>query len=209
VFDATDRRTYEQELLAARRRAEDAIRAERAARELAEQAGRTKDEFFAMISHELRTPLNAILGWTQILQGDPELSDDVRDGLAIVERNARVQGQLVEDLLDMSRIISGKMRLGVQSVAPSGVIEATLDTARPAADARGLRLQSVLDPGVTVSGDPGRLQQVFWNLLTNAIKFTPKGGTVRVVMQRVNSHAETSLTLRESSRITKYNRSIE
>jgi PAS domain S-box-containing protein len=193
VTDATDRRQYEQELLLARRRAEEATAAQRAARELAEEASRTKDEFLAMVSHELRTPLNAIVGWTQILQSEGELSEDQREGLSVIERNALVQAQLIEDLLDMGRIMSGKMRLDVQNVILSAMIEAALDTARPAAHARGVRLQNVLDPTVIVAGDPGRLQQVFWNLLINAIKFTPKGGSVRVIMQRVNSHVEISV----------------
>ena len=193
VFDATDRRQYERELLLARRRAEDATAAERVAREQAERASRVKDEFLAMISHELRTPLNAILGWTQILQTDGGLTDDQRDGLSVIDRNARVQAQLVDDLLDMSRIVSGKMRLNVQRVNLAEAVDAALATARPAADARNIRLQRVLDPAVVVSGDPGRLQQVFWNLLSNAIKFTPKGGFVRIVMERVNSHVEVSV----------------
>jgi PAS domain S-box-containing protein len=190
IFDATDRRTYEHELLLARRRAEEAAEAERKAKRLAENAGRTKDEFLAMVSHELRTPLNAILGWTQILQADGGLTEDQREGLSVIERNAQVQAELINDLLDMSRIIAGKMRLNVQQVHVAEVIEAAIDTARPAADAKGIRLQKVLDPQVIVSGDPGRLQQIFWNLLTNAIKFTPRGGFVRVIMQRINSHVE-------------------
>lgn len=194
VFDATDRRKYEQELLLARRRAEEATEAERKARQLAETAARSKDEFLAMVSHELRTPLNAILGWTQILKQEAGISADQRDGLSVIERNAQVQADLIGDLLDMSRIIAGKMRLDVQEVALAGVIEAAIDTARPAADAKGLRLQKVLDPTVIVAGDPGRLQQVFWNLLINAVKFTPKRGFVRAIMQRVNSHVEVSVT---------------
>lgn len=190
VFDATDRRRYEQELLLARRRAEEAIEAERAAKEKAERAIRTKDDFLAMISHELRTPLNAILGWTQILRIEGGISEDQQEGLAVIERNAQVQMELISDLLDMSRIASGKMRLNVQDVHLSEIIEAALNTARPAADAKGISLQRTIDPAVVVAGDPGRLQQVFWNLLTNAIKFTPKGGWVRVVMQRIDSHVE-------------------
>jgi len=193
LFDATDRRTYERELLLARRKAEQLAEAERAAREQAERAGRVKDEFLTLISHELRTPLNAILGWTQMLQRDQSLSEDQREGLRVIERNARIQTQLVSDLLDMGRIDSGKMRLDVQQVELADAIEAAIETARPAADAKGVRLQKVLDSGVVVSGDPGRLQQIFWNLLSNAIKFTPKGGFVRVVMERVNSHVEVSV----------------
>ncbi len=193
VFDATDRRQYEHELLLARRRAEQAVDAERVAKEQAVAAGRIKDEFLAMVSHELRTPLNAILGWTQILQREGQLTDDQREGLQIIERNARVQSELIGDLLDMSRIMAGKMRLNVQQVNLEEVVSAAIDTIRPAADARGVRIQKVMDPTVIVSGDPGRLQQVFWNLLTNAVKFTPNGGFVRVLMQRINSHVEVSV----------------
>ena len=193
VFDATDRRRYERELLLAQRRAEQATETERNAREQAERAGRVKDEFLALVSHELRTPLNAILGWANLLSLEPGATEEVKEGLAVIERNTRVQVQLVDDLLDMSRITSGKMRLDVQRVELGAVLEEALQTAQPAADARGVRLQKVLDPAVVVSGDPGRLQQVFWNLLSNAVKFTPKGGFVRVVMGRVNSHVEVSV----------------
>jgi CheY-like chemotaxis protein len=121
------------------------------------------------------------------------MSDDLQEGLSTIERNAQIQAALIGDLLDMSRIITGKMRLDVQMVNLADVLEAALATARPAADAKGLRLQKVLDPAIFVAGDPGRLQQVFWNLLINAVKFTPRGGFVRVVMQRVNSHIEVHL----------------
>jgi PAS domain S-box-containing protein len=170
-----------------------AAEAERAARGEAERTNRLKDEFLATVSHELRTPLNAILGWTQVLQSIPTDDPDVAEGLEIIERNTRVQSQLVDDLLDMGRIMSGKIRLDVQPVDLAGVVDGAIETARPAIDARGIRLQKVLDPGVTISGDPGRLQQVFWNLLSNAAKFTPKGGLIRVVMQRVNSHVEVAV----------------
>lgn len=193
VLDATDRRQYEQELLKARRKAEEAVEAERTAKEQAEAAGRVKDEFLAMVSHELRTPLNAILGWTQILRGEAGLSDDQREGLEVIERNARVQSELIGDLVDMSRIMSGKMRLDVQQVTLSDPINGAIDTIKQAAAAKNIRIQKVVDPAIVVSGDPGRLQQVFWNLLANAVKFTPKNGFVRVVMQRVNSHVEVSV----------------
>ena len=194
VFDASGRRQYERELLLARRRADEATQVERAAREEAERAGRVKDEFLAMVSHELRTPLTAILGWVQLLEGEPGVTEEIREGLGVIARNTRVQVQLVDDLLDMGRIASGKMRLDVQRVDLAAVVEGALETARPAAEAKGLRLQRVLDPTAFVSGDPGRLQQVFWNLLSNAVKFTPKGGFVRVVMQRINSHVEVSVS---------------
>ena len=190
VFDATDRRQYERELLIARRRAERAVETEQEARKQAEQAGRVKDEFLALVSHELRTPLNAILGWVELLREGRQQDDELQEGLSVVERNTRIQVQLVDDLLDMGRVMSGKLRLDVQPVELSAVIESALETARPAAEAKSVRLQKVLDPALVVSGDPGRLQQVFWNLLTNAIKFTPRGGWIRVVTERVNSHVE-------------------
>ena len=168
---------------------------ERAARNDAERASGMKDEFLATLSHELRTPLNAILGWAQILQSGTSDAEDLRQGLDTIARNARAQTQIIEDLLDMSRIISGKVRLDVQRVDLAAVVQAAVDTLRPAAEAKGVRLQVVLDPHAgPVSGDPSRLQQVFWNLLTNAVKFTPRGGRVQVVLERVNSHLEVSVT---------------
>jgi PAS domain S-box-containing protein len=173
------------------------LQAERAARAEAERVGQMKDEFLATLSHELRTPLNAILGWAQILQkGDaPTNPSDVRDGLAVIERNARAQRQIIEDLLDMSRIVSGRVRLDVTRVDLGSVIAAAVDTVRPAADAKSVRVASVLDPlAGPVSGDADRLQQVFWNLLSNAVKFTPRGGRVQVVLERVNSHLEVAIS---------------
>jgi signal transduction histidine kinase/CheY-like chemotaxis protein len=168
--------------------------AERNARAEAERAGRMKDEFLATLSHELRTPLNAILGWAQILKAAPPSPEDVTEGVDIIERNARAQTQIIEDLLDMSRIISGKIRLDVQRVDVAEVVRAAVDTVKPAANAKGISMRAVLDSVVlSVSGDPNRLQQVFWNLLTNAVKFTPKGGRVQVLLERVNSHLEISI----------------
>jgi PAS domain S-box-containing protein len=163
------------------------------ARADAERASRMKDEFLATLSHELRTPLNAILGWSQILKMRPELPpDEIARGIAVIERNARAQGRIIEDLLDMSAILSGKVRLDVQRIDLAEIVQAAVETIRPAADAKQIRLQSILDPlvGVTVSGDASRLQQVLWNLLSNAVKFTPKEGRVQVVLERVNSHVE-------------------
>jgi PAS domain S-box-containing protein len=190
VFDATDRRNYERELLRARREAERATEIEREAREEAERANRAKDDLLALVSHELKTPLSAIAGWSQVLRRKVAGNKELEDGLSVIDRNARLQATLVDDLLDMSRLAAGKMRLDVQSVDLAAVVEASLDTVQPAAQARSIRLQSVLDPIVRVSGDPGRLQQVMWNILSNAVKFTPRGGFVRVVMERVNSHVE-------------------
>jgi PAS domain S-box-containing protein len=168
---------------------------ERAARAEAERASTMKDEFLATLSHELRTPLNAILGWAQILARGTRDAEDLADGLRTIERNARAQTQIIEDLLDMSRIISGKVRLDVQRVDLAGVVREAVATAKPSAEAKGIRLQAVLDPRAgPVSGDPARLQQVMWNLLTNAVKFTPKGGRVQVLLERVNSHFEVSVS---------------
>ncbi|MEZ0267075.1 MAG: ATP-binding protein, partial [Phycisphaerae bacterium] len=172
---------------------------ERAARAEAERAGRMKDEFLATLSHELRTPLNAILGWAQILRADTDgtapPADDLHQGLEVIERNARAQTRIIDDLLDMSRIIAGKVRLDVQPVALPPVIEAAVDTVRPAADAKGVRVHVALDPlAGHVSGDPGRLQQVFWNLLANSVKHTDRGGRVDVALARAGSHLEVSVT---------------
>ena len=170
------------------------LESERAARTEAERTSRLKDEFLATLSHELRTPLNAILGWTQVLRDGHADAEDLAHGLGTIERNARAQTQIIEDLLEMSRIISGKVRLDVQRIDLAPVVQASIDTVLPAAEAKGVRLQVVLDPAARpVSGDPSRLQQVFWNLLSNAIKFTPRGGRVQVVLERVNSHLEVSV----------------
>ena len=164
---------------------------EQNARAEAERLNRLKDEFLSTVSHELRTPLNAILGWSQVLRTN--MADEARMNRALetIERNARSQAQLIDDLLDISRIITGKIRLNVQTVELSPVIEAAIDTVRPAADAKAIRLRSVLDPAAgPILGDAERLQQIVWNLLSNAIKFTPKRGRVQVYLQRINSHIE-------------------
>ncbi len=187
AVDVTDR-------VLARQAAERADAQVRAALAEAEQAGRMKDDFLATLSHELRTPLNAIVGWTQILKGPGNGPEDYAEGLAVIDRNARAQTQIIEDILDMSRIVSGKLRLDVQRVDLANLVRAGADTVRPAADAKGIRLQLVLDPAAgPVTGDPNRLHQVFWNLLSNAVKFTPKGGRVQVLLERVNSHVEMSV----------------
>ncbi|MEO8464707.1 MAG: ATP-binding protein [Gammaproteobacteria bacterium] len=194
IFDATERWRFEQELLKAKRLAEQSTRTERSARKLVEQASRIKDDFLAMVSHDLRTPLSAILGWTHVLRQQTAGNADAAHGLNVIERNTQVQVQLVDDLLDMARIISGKLRLDVQRVDLATTIEHAIETTRLAAEARHIRIQSILDPSVSVVGDPGRLQQVFWNLLTNAVKFTPKNGFIRIVMALINSHIEVSVT---------------
>jgi signal transduction histidine kinase/ActR/RegA family two-component response regulator len=164
---------------------------EQEARAQAEAANRAKDEFLASVSHELRTPLSAMLGWSRILREGTLDATGIRRALDTIERNARAQAQLIEDLLDVSRITTGKLRLDVQWVELAPVIQAVLDTVRPAADAKEIQLQAILDPLPTaISGDPERLQQIVWNLLSNAIKFTPPGGRVQVRLERVNSHVE-------------------
>jgi PAS domain S-box-containing protein len=172
------------------------LQAERS-REAAEAANRSKDEFLATVSHELRTPLNAIMGWTQLLLASgadaaSAASDDRRRrGLDTIVRNARLQAQLIDDLLDVSRIISGKMRLDVQPTDLATVIDAAVEAIRPAAEAKQIQVHRVVDPFAgPVTGDPARLQQVVWNLLSNAVKFTPKAGKVEVRLERVNSHVE-------------------
>jgi CheY-like chemotaxis protein len=175
----------------ARQERERLLAAEREAREAADAASRAKDEFLATVSHELRNPLNAMLGWARLLSGGNTNDETMARGLKSIEQNAKAQAQLIEDLLDVSRIISGKFRLNVEPIQVLRVIEAAIESVRPAADAKGVRLQATLDTGAgPVSGDAGRLQQVVWNLLSNAVKFTQKGGRVQVRLARVSSHIE-------------------
>ena len=156
-----------------------------------EEANHAKDEFLATVSHELRTPLNSILGWAVMLRSESMSEEKRARAIATIERNARSQTQLIEDLLDISRIVSGKLRLNVGPVRPITVVEAAIETIRPAAEAKGVRLQPVLDPHVgPITGDPERLQQIVWNLLSNAVKFTPKGGRVQVRLSRDESDIE-------------------
>ncbi|HEV2845073.1 MAG TPA: ATP-binding protein, partial [Thermoanaerobaculia bacterium] len=163
----------------------------RLSHEQAETANRSKDEFLATVSHELRTPLNAIMGWAQLLHADGSDPERLRRGLETIVRNAKLQSQLIDDLLDVSRIVSGKMRLDVRPTELPPVIDAAVEAVRPAAEARQIHLQRVLDPlAGPVAGDSARLQQVVWNLLSNAVKFTPKGGKVEVRLERVQSHVE-------------------
>jgi len=193
--DLTERRRVEAIEVAIQQR-EEILDAERNARMSAQRATRLKDEFLATLSHELRTPLSAILGWTQVLLRGPAANPaETRRAIEVIDRNARAQVQLIDDLLDLSRIMTGKLRLDVQQVAIADVVQAAIDSAGPSAAAKDIRLVRVLDPArAIVSGDAGRLQQVVWNLLTNAIKFTPKGGRVQVLLQRVNSHVELSVS---------------
>ncbi|HTM57644.1 MAG TPA: ATP-binding protein [Candidatus Udaeobacter sp.] len=170
---------------------------ERAARAEAEEASRLKDEFLATVSHELRTPLSAILGWARLLR-EGRLDDEKAFHAAeVVERNARAQAQLIDDLLDVSRIITGKLRLNVMSVMPAAVVESALDSVRPMAAAKGIHLVPILDPEAgPISADAERLQQVVWNLLSNAVKFTPRGGLVEVRVERRESQLE--ITVRDT-----------
>lgn len=170
------RNQYEDEILRAKKEAEAATVA--------------KDEFMSVVSHELRTPLNAILGWTRMLQAERVTDETRRKGLETILRNAQAQTQLIEDILDFSRIISGKLRIEVRKIDLAEIIEAAIDVVTPAANAKNIRLEIILDSKGVVSGDADRLQQVLWNLLTNAVKFTPKGGRVQVRLQRINSSVE-------------------
>jgi len=157
----------------------------------AEESSRLKEEFLATISHELRTPLSAILGWTRMLRMGQLSPENSAKALDTIERNARAQAQLVDDLLDVSRIITGKLRMDVRPADPNSFIDAAVEAVKPAADAKGVRLQKVVDTApISIPGDPVRLQQVVWNLLSNAIKFTPRGGRVQIRSARVNSHLE-------------------
>ena len=188
IRDITDRKRAQEEHAKL-------LESEQAARAEADLANDIKDEFLALLSHELRTPLTSILGWSQML-ADVSLDDEEsKRALEIIVRNARAQRQLIDDLLDISRIITGKLRLEVQPVEVGPIIEAVVDSLRPAADARSIHLQIAFDPRTSpISGDPDRLQQIVWNLLSNAIKFTPKNGRVKVLLERIESHVEITIT---------------
>jgi signal transduction histidine kinase/ActR/RegA family two-component response regulator len=167
---------------------------ERAARSEAERLSAMKDDFLAILSHELRTPLNAILGWTQLLRFGPRGADDLQRGLEVIERNARAQAQLIDDLLDMNRIISGRMRLEPRPLEPAAVLRSALETIRPMALKKGIHIEAELDDAAgPVSGDAARLQQVLWNLLANAVKFTPEGGDVRLRLASLGAGIEISV----------------
>ena len=167
----------------------------RSSRTGAERANRAKDEFLGIVSHELRGPLSAISMWTQVLLTSRADDQKMRKGLEAISRAIQSESQMINDLLDVSRIESGKMRLDVRTVDLPSVIEAATDVVRPSVDAKNIRLQLLLDPNAgPVAGDPERLQQVFWNLLSNAIKFTPKEGRVEVKLERINSHVELAVS---------------
>jgi len=177
VNDVSKRRAAEEER-------ERLFESERAARADAERANRVTDEFLATLSHELRTPLNAILGWAELLRQSPHDAQELQLGLDVITRNARMQTRLINDLLDMSRITSGKVFLDVQSVALAPVIDGVIESFQPQIEAKELRVGAVLDPACeAVEGDAARLQQIVWNLLSNAIKFSRKGGRVQVTLR--------------------------
>jgi PAS domain S-box-containing protein len=188
LYEAAQRAAEERKVL---------LENERLARLDAERTSQMKDEFLATLSHELRTPLSAILGWAQVLRRGGRDQNDLQKGLQTIERNARAQAQLIEDLLDMSRITSGNVLLDMQAVAPAGFIDAAVETVRPAADAKNIRIEKhyVDEPGM-IAGDPARLQQVVWNLLSNAIKFTPRDGLVEIVLARNDSNV--AITVRDN-----------
>jgi PAS domain S-box-containing protein len=181
--DITDRKRAEAEL-------ERLLASEKQLRRQAEEASRLKDEFLAVVSHELRSPLNAITGWASLLLMR-QLDDRTKHAIETILRNAQTQTQLVADLLDVSRIVTGQLRLKVRSFQLIPVIEAAIEVVRPASEAKSIRIQTILDPSAgPIAGDPDRMQQIFWNLLSNAVKFTPKGGRIQVRLQRINSHVE-------------------
>jgi len=168
---------------------------EQAARAEAEQANRTKDEFLATLSHELRTPLSAILGWSHLVRTGKLDEPQMSRAFETIERNARSQSQLIDDLLDVSRIITGKLQIESRPIDLCAVIEAAVDAVRPASEAKDIQFETALDAeACTVSGDANRLQQIFWNLFSNAIKFTPAGGRVSVALKRVEDRVQVSVS---------------
>jgi PAS domain S-box-containing protein len=182
VKDITERKQAEV-------RMNDLLAREQAARQEAEQVNRVKDEFLATLSHELRTPLNAIVGWAHVLRAGGLDGPSTARAIETIGRNANLQAQLISDILDVSRIIAGKLRLELRAVDLTDVVAESLETVKPAATAKGIRLEPILDPDAgQVTGDPNRLQQVVWNLLSNAIKFTPRAGRVQVRLESVNSN---------------------
>ncbi|MBD2773940.1 response regulator [Iningainema sp. BLCCT55] len=186
--DITERKRIEAER-------EQILQREQTAREAAENANRIKDEFLAVLSHELRTPLNPILGWTSLLRNGKLDAAKTAYAVETIERNAKLQVQLIEDLLDISRILRGKLSLNVMPVDLGAVIRAALETVRLAAVAKSLQIQTTISPTVgTIAGDAGRLQQVVWNLLSNAVKFTPNGGQIIVTLTIAETHAQIQVT---------------
>ncbi|MFN6563753.1 MAG: response regulator [Nostoc sp. ChiSLP01] len=187
LTDITDRKRTEEER-------DRLLEREKLARAEAEAANRIKDEFLAVLSHELRSPLNPILGWAKLLQSRKFNETALQKALSTIERNAKLQAQLIEDLLDVSRILQGKLNLKMVSVNLASTIEAAMETVRLAAEAKTIHIQTMLDPTVGILGDPGRLQQIVWNLLSNAVKFTATGGRVNVQLERIDDHAQITVT---------------
>ena len=185
---------YREALYAKKRAEQEAVEKQRLYEDAA-RANEVKDQFLATVSHELRTPLTSILGWAQMLTSGKLNPAMTERAVATIERNARAQAQIVEDLLDISRIVSGKLRLNVQLFSPNVSVESAIDALRPAALAKSVNLQVVIDPRAgPISGDPERLQQIVWNLLANAVKFTPKGGRVHIALQRDHSNVQIVVT---------------
>jgi signal transduction histidine kinase/CheY-like chemotaxis protein len=172
-----------------------ALQNEAGARAQAEAASHSKDEFLGTVSHELRNPLNSVLMWARALQVGDSNPQRIKRGLEAIERGARSQAEMIEDLIDTARIESGKLRLDVRPLDVAPLIEAAIETVLPAAESKQIRIQAVLDPNTgRVAGDAQRLQQVFWNLLSNAVKFTPKEGRIQIQLKRINSHLEISIS---------------
>jgi signal transduction histidine kinase/ActR/RegA family two-component response regulator len=172
-----------------------AAEAESQARRAAEEANRTKDEFLAVLSHELRNPLSSIIGWAAILRKGQMPLERMSHAIEVIERNAQTEAQLVESLLDLSRIAAGKMKLDQERIDMSAVMQTVVDSMQPAANAKALTLEAVAEPGpLIVIGDSGRLQQILSNLLTNAVKFTSSGGHVQVRLARIGSKAQIQVT---------------
>ncbi len=191
IEDVTERVAREMELNIQLEERERLLASEQAARELAEENSRLKDEFLASVSHEIRTPLNAINGWTQILLSSETNAEKFRHALATIQRNVTSQMQIIDDLLDISRIVTGQMRLDLQTVNLAESIETALDNLRPAITARQINLVKNIETRATfIMGDRDRLQQVLWNLLSNAVKFTPVRGRIEVTLREVDDFAE-------------------
>ncbi|WP_437878984.1 hybrid sensor histidine kinase/response regulator [Sorangium sp. So ce513] len=171
------------------------LESERAARDEAERVSRVKDDFVATLSHELRSPINAILGWARILRSRADDPQALARGLEVIERNARLQSDMVSELLDMSRIVSGKLRLDVLPLDLPSVVQSAIESIKLAAEAKGIEVASRLDAeAAALRGDPARIHQVVWNLLSNAVKFTPSGGRIDVALRRVGAFAEVTVT---------------
>jgi two-component system CheB/CheR fusion protein len=184
IQDITERKLFEKQR-------DQLLTQEQAARTAAEVANRAKDEFLSIVSHELRNPLNSILGWARLLRSRGFDAAKINHALERIERSAKSQVRLIEDILDTSRITTGKLRLNVSEIALAPVIEAAIDVARPSAETKNIQIEALLEPEtIVVSGDPDRLQQVIWNLLSNAIKFTPVGGRVTLKLERTQSLAQ-------------------